>query len=193
MNPLLAAVVALGGQMFSTEYIRDQGIRHVLRAEGGYVNNPKDPGGETNYGISKRAHPDVDIRNLTPDQAVDIYVREYWQPLGLNQIPAPLAVLVFDMGVNAGPDRAVRLLQERVGGITVDGILGPMTAGAVTGWYQRHDYDALRWYTEARLDFYESLSTYRTFGKGWRKRSLQLLMVACVWTVAQKINRSAEI
>src|SRR6266576_5386633 len=74
--------------------------------EGGYVNDPDDPGGETNWGISKRYHPDVDIKNLTPEQAAEIYYNDYYVPSGAVALQEPEATVVFDTAVNLGADKA---------------------------------------------------------------------------------------
>ena len=87
-----------------------QAIDVVLKHEGGYVKNPADPGGETNYGISKRAYPQLDIKNLTVKQAKQIYRRDYWKYDGIRG--QRLATKVFDLAVNMGPARAHRLLQR---------------------------------------------------------------------------------
>jgi len=84
----------------------------TLWLEGGYVNNPNDPGGETKYGISKRAHPNVDIANLTLDEAKEIYLDEYWMPSGCENLPTPLDLCVFDAAVNSGITRAAQWLKE---------------------------------------------------------------------------------
>ena len=105
-------------------------IPEILRHEGGYVNDPADPGGETKFGISKRAYPDVDIATLTEDQAIEIYRRDYWQPW-MDQIRDEiLALQVFDFGINAGLSTAARALQ-RVVRVDIDGIVGKITLGAI--------------------------------------------------------------
>lgn len=73
---------------------------------GGYTNDPDDPGGETKWGISKLAHPDLDIENLTFEDAAKIYATEYWPVSGANLLPYPGCAAVFDTGVNVGPERA---------------------------------------------------------------------------------------
>jgi lysozyme family protein len=98
----------------------DRALTFVLQREGGYVNNPADPGGETNMGISKRNHPTLDIKNLTVAQASDIYEREYWQAAGCDQLPWPASLVVFDTAVNMGVSTA-RSLWAAAGG--VDGML----------------------------------------------------------------------
>lgn len=75
------------------------------RADGGYTNDPTDPGGETKYGISKRAHPNEDIKNLTPERALAIYQTDYWTPIGGDNLPIPTCVVAFDTAVNCGVSR----------------------------------------------------------------------------------------
>lgn len=111
-------------------------IEIVFKHEGGFVNNPADPGGETNFGISKRSYPNVDVINLTEEQAKDIYYRDFWLKGKYNQIDDKfLAAKVFDSGVNMGNKQAAKLLQRAclAAGKTlvVDGIFGKKTIKAV--------------------------------------------------------------
>lgn len=78
----------------------------VRKWEGGYVNDPDDPGGETKYGISKRAYPKEDIKNLTRERAEFLYKRDYWDPLDLDKYPQDKAVVLFNVAVNMGRERA---------------------------------------------------------------------------------------
>jgi lysozyme family protein len=87
-------------------------LAFVFRWEGGYVDDPRDPGGETKYGISKRSYPDVDIKNLTREKAAEIYKRDYWAKVGGDSLPFPFDVLAFDSAVNCGPGRALKWLGE---------------------------------------------------------------------------------
>ena len=80
----------------------DKIIEKVLEHEGGYVNDPDDLGGETNYGITKRFFPDVDIKNLTKEQAKKIYHQDYWRPAKCDEVPNHLKHIYFDMCVNFG-------------------------------------------------------------------------------------------
>jgi lysozyme family protein len=107
----------------------DAAFTAVLGAEGGYVNNPADPGGETNWGISRRSYPDLDIAHLTWDDAKAIYRRDFWDKIQGDKLPPPLAMIVFDSAVNNGPARAAKWLQRAVG-VTEDGIIGPATLAA---------------------------------------------------------------
>ena len=107
-------------------------IQEVLEHEGGYVDDPHDAGGETNYGISKRWYPDVDIKNLTMDDAIDIYYRDYWKPSKAESLPEELRKTYFDMCVNMGQSQAVKILQQAINSkkrtkIDVDGRIGPQT------------------------------------------------------------------
>ncbi len=81
-------------------------IVFVLRHEGGYVNDPRDPGGETKFGISKRAYPQVDIMSLTVNEAKDIYKTDYWDRAGCDGLAWPLCLVVLDTAVNCGVDKA---------------------------------------------------------------------------------------
>ena len=112
-------------------------IKHVLKNEGGYVDDPNDRGGETKYGISKRAHPEVDIKNLTIDGALDIYRRLYWNPSKAEKLMPELRYQFFDHCINAGQGNGVKTLQKAINSklnqsdrIAVDGRIGRMTIGA---------------------------------------------------------------
>lgn len=87
----------------------DRAFEIVVGLEGPYTNDPRDPGGETKFGISKRAHPAVDIENLTLDQAKGIYAKEYWLPAGCPNYPWPMNLFVFDCAVNQGVSAAAVL------------------------------------------------------------------------------------
>jgi len=110
-------------------------IEVVLEHEGGYVNDPTDRGGETNFGIAKRFYRNVDIKNLTRDQAKKIYHQDYWRPAKCDQVPPELRHIYFDMCVNFGRSGAVRVLQRAANakgaGLIVDGGIGPKTINAL--------------------------------------------------------------
>ena len=112
----------------------DEIIELTLEHEGGYVHDPTDLGGETNYGIAKRFYPDVDIKNLTKEQAKDIYKRDYWDKNKVDEMPNDLKHIFFDMCVNQGRGTAVKILQRTINGkggkLTVDGGFGPGTKAA---------------------------------------------------------------
>ena len=112
-------------------------VMRVLKAEGGYVNDPDDPGGETKFGISKRSFPNEDIKNLTRDRAVELYLKHYWTPSKAERLPDKLRHQYFDMVVNMGQSRATKILQQACNSkngkgkqISVDGRIGPKTIAA---------------------------------------------------------------
>ena len=153
----------------------DDIIEVVLEHEGGYVNDPKVPGGETNFGIAKRSHPDVDIANLTREEAKDIYYEDYWCDNKVPHVPDNLKHIYFDMCVNQGRGRAVKILQRAANakgaGLKVDGGLGPITLKAV----ENVELNRVRAY---RVKYYADLVTRKPdlekFYYGWFKRALEV-------------------
>ena len=144
----------------------DQCFEKVIGYEGGYTLDPKDPGGETNWGISKRAYPSIDIKNLTREGAKEIYKRDYWDRAQCDSLPPTLAFFLFDAAVNSGIGQAIRFLQRAVG-VADDGVLGPLTMSCV----KRLDNESLcARFLGQRLDFMTRLSTWDYFGKGWARR-----------------------
>jgi lysozyme family protein len=107
----------------------DSAIAFVLKMEGSYTLDPNDPGGETKFGISKKAYPSLDIANLTEEQAKEIYLRDYWNPCSCDELPPALAICVFDTAVNQGITKAKRILQISLD-VTVDGVIGDKTVAA---------------------------------------------------------------
>lgn len=100
----------------------DLAFQKTIGHEGGYVNDPADPGGETKYGISKRSYPKVDIKALTLDQAKEIYRKDYWDKLDLEDLDPEVAAKLFDIGVNMGVGVAMRMAAEveNLGGVLGD-------------------------------------------------------------------------
>ena len=145
----------------------------ILKHEGGYVNDPHDPGGETNFGIAKRSHPTEDIKGMTAVRAAAIYHRDYWQAIQGDALPPALAVIVFDMAVNAGVGAGIKLLQRTLQ-VPDDGVLGPVTlakaqaAGASTAV-------AL---TRRRILYYSDLPGWPRYRASWTQRTLETLLVA---------------
>ena len=150
-------------------------IEKVLEHEGGYVNDPKDLGGETKYGITKRFYPDIDIKNLTIEQAKEIYKKDYWDKNRVESLPQNLWHIYFDMCVNMGKRTAVKVLQRAAVNkgrkIEVDGGLGPMTIGALKGV----ELDRVRAF---RVKYYVDLITARPeqekFFLGWFRRATEV-------------------
>lgn len=153
-------------------------IERVLKNEGGYVNDPQDPGGETNWGISKRSYPHLDIKNLTREEAIAIYQRDWWERYQYARIKdSELSFKVFDLAVNMGPAAAHRILQRSLHAagyrhVVVDGIIGPQTLSATNQADTRLVLGAIR--AEA-ANYYRRLiernSTLKRFEQGWLNRA----------------------
>jgi len=151
----------------------DKAFDIVVGLEGGYSNNLKDPGGETKFGISKRSYPNVDIPNLTLDQAKQIYQKDYWSACHCDNMPWPLSAFVFDCAVNQGTDPAIKLLQRALD-TTQDGIIGSVTirlAGESRLWHWAR-------FMTYRAERYASTVNYGAFGEGWLIRIFTLAMSA---------------
>jgi lysozyme family protein len=153
----------------------EQALEAVLAHEGGYVNDPLDSGGETNFGISKRSYPHLDIRNLTRDDAKEIYRRDFWEANNFDMIASPkIASKMLDLAVNMGGGRANMILQTAYNEISpddldVDGRLGPKSISAVN----EHPFPDLLLATLKlkAIAYYLSLRSPR-FLAGWIKRAL---------------------
>lgn len=142
----------------------------IDRLEGG-DRQVTDTGGLTRFGISKRAHPRVDVETLTRLEAMAIYHASYWTPIKADCLPRGLDLLLFDAAVNLGPPPAVRLLQE-VLGVGVDGIVGPETIAAVKTFRPGSELRAR--FNERRERYYSDLAAskpvYKPYLYGWRCR-----------------------
>ena len=156
----------------------DKAFELLIGHEGDYTLHRSDPGNwtggkvgvgvlkGTKYGIAANSYPNEDIKNLTLARAKQIYKRDYWDKVWGDKLPASLAFHVFDMAVNSGISRGVKLLQKTVGS-KEDGIMGPATLRAAQAMEVNV---AIMLYNANRLTFYTSLSTFATFGKGWTNR-----------------------
>ena len=152
----------------------DQAFEALIGHEGGYVNHPADPGGETKFGISKRAHPGEDIANLTLERAKQIYFLHYWGAAGCDVVPDPIKFDLFDMAVNSGIKASVRTLQYAVKE-TPDGLLGPRTLQAIQSMPASR---LIARFNGERLEFMTNLPTWATFGRGWARRIASNLRAA---------------
>lgn len=142
----------------------DIAFDRLMGHEGGYSMDVRDPGGETNWGISKRSYPQADIKNLTREAAKMIYRRDFWIPLGDADVA--IKFQVFDFAVNGGLPCALRKLQAAIG-VADDGHWGPISTRALLALNVN---DVLLRYNAQRLRFYTSLSTWGTYGRGWTNR-----------------------
>ncbi len=150
----------------------DEAFSHVVGLEGGYVNDPRDPGGETKYGITKRDHPSVDIKGLTVEDAKEIYRVQYWAPACCDAMPWPLNALVFDSAVNQGVETAKKLLQKSLG-VTQDGVIGKATLSAIAKSKQG---ELCALFLADRALRYIGTRNFDVFGRGWLRRLFQLSM-----------------
>ena len=146
----------------------------MLKSEGGYVNNPADPGGRTNLGVTQatwenwvgRPSDEAEMRSLTADKVEPLYKKKYWDAVRGDELPVGLDYLVFDFAVNAGPGRAIKVMQSAVG-VTPDGGFGPLTMAAVKAI---DPVELINKFSQAKEDFYRSLAQFPVFGKGWLNR-----------------------
>jgi lysozyme family protein len=147
----------------------DQAFDALIGHEGGYSNNPADPGGETMWGVTltvaRASGYTGQMKDLPRDTAKAIYRAQYWDAVRADQLPDQVRFDVFDAAVNSGVKQAVKWLQ-RVVGVSEDGIIGPATLGAasVVG------SDIGRRYSGVRLKFMTDLPTWTSFGRGWARR-----------------------
>ncbi|WP_327857627.1 glycoside hydrolase family 108 protein [Acinetobacter guillouiae] len=156
----------------------EKAFARLIGHEGGYSNNRNDPGNwtggkvgkgvlkGTKYGIAANTYPNLDIKDLTLEQAKAIYKKDWWDKLGAEQFHPAIVYQLWDFAVNAGKSRAVKELQQ-VAGVIDDGILGAKTIAAVKALPVT---DVLILLTAERLRFYTSLTTWGTYGKGWTNR-----------------------
>lgn len=152
----------------------EQCLALVLKHEGGYVNNPKDPGGMTNLGVTKKVweewvgHPvdEAAMRALSVQDVAPLYKKNYWDKIKGDQLPMGVDYACFDLAVNSGVGRAAKILQQAVG-VNQDGAIGPATLDAVAKANAR---DLATEICDLRLNFLQSLPTWATFGRGWGRR-----------------------
>jgi len=146
----------------------DKAFQLIIGAEGGYSNDPRDPGGETNHGICKRSYPNEDIKNLTVERAKMLYKRDYWDKVCGDDLPYPLDIFVFDAAVNQGGGAAAILLQKACG-TSQDGRIGAVTLAAATP-------DKAALFMADRAVRYAGTVNADTYLRGWLKRLFSLTL-----------------
>lgn len=160
-------------------------LTFTLLWEGGLVDDPSDPGGQTKFGISKRAFPDLDIANLTQLQAAQIYHELYWMLMRGDDLPRVVAFVLFDFAVNSGVPRAIRSLQQSLG-VRRDGEFGPITLAALHVSKKRPNILATE-ILQSRADHYVRLATdfprHRKHIRGWSRR-----LIACAFEAGNVYN-----
>lgn len=152
----------------------DEAVAHVLRFEGGYSFDKNDPGGETNFGISKRAYPAIEIQSLNMEAARALYRRDYWNALNIEQLPVAIRFLVFDAAVNQGPSAAFRMLQASVD-VPPDGVVGLETLTALAAV---DPLKLIQRYALARLKRYWSNPNIERYGQGWLARLIDVSIIS---------------
>jgi lysozyme family protein len=160
----------------------------LVAHEGGFNDIPADRGGATNLGVSLRFLQSrgtvydfnrdgvvdaADVRMITRDDAMQIYLMQYWDPVHCNEMPNGLALALFDASVNSGPAQAVRWLQQALG-VTVDGICGPATVKAA----QKAGPDVLQRFHLLRMRAMTRMEGWPSFGRGWSVRMVQVAFQA---------------
>jgi len=149
----------------------DECLKMLLHHEGGYVNHPKDPGGETNLGVTKRVYEKwggtKDMKDLTIEDVAPIYKKEYWDRCKCDDLESGVDWAVFDWAVNSGTGRASKAIQK-ICGASQDGAIGPKTLALIGT--QDTNY-VVEEFGKIRQQFYESLKTFDTFGRGWTRRN----------------------
>jgi hypothetical protein len=152
----------------------DRCVAVTLAYEGGFSDNPNDPGGATNFGITRRtleaflghAVTVDDVRAMSSSTAIEIYRANYWNQMRCGDLPAGVDLMVFDFGVNSGTATAVKALQG-LAGVPQDGAIGRVTLSAVTAASPQSLVGGL---AQARMDYLRGLTTFADFGDGWTKR-----------------------
>jgi lysozyme family protein len=151
---------------------REKSIDLIIEIEGGdkIVNDPRDAGGLTKFGISQRAYPHLDIAGLTLDQAREIYRKDYWDKVRADELPPRLALCVFDCAVNQGVGAAIRVLQDCLG-VKADGVLGPVTLGRAK---QLSEPYLVTLYMAHRAMRYTRAGSFTAHGLGWFRRLFEV-------------------
>ena len=164
----------------------DKCLTMLLKHEGGFVDHPKDPGGMTNLGVTKavydkwigRESSEAEMRALTQEDVAPIYKKNYWDRCKCDHLPSGLDLAVFDWAVNSGTGRAAKNLQAMIGTVA-DGGIGPNTLKTLNEYIEHHGLEnVIEEYKNVRQEFYESLSTFETFGKGWTRRNNETAEIA---------------
>lgn len=168
--------------------IFDTSFDRVVGHEGGFQNDPKDRGNWTSgkigvgtlvgtkFGLAAMTYPDLDIKNLTVDQAKSIYKKDWWEKLGMERFRAALSFQMFDAAINHGMNSATKMLQRAVL-VKDDGQIGPLTIEKVN---KTEINDMLMLFLAERLIFMTNISTFDSYGKGWSRRVANNLKLATI-------------
>ena len=168
----------------------EQSLNHLLGSEGGYQDDPIDPGNQlpdgrkgcTNFGVTQASWEsfvghkvsNADMRSLTKEKISDFYCKKYWDICQCNILPSGIDYLVFDFAVNSGTGSAIKRLQESVN-VNADGFIGPRTMQAINSTSLVNLIDK---YSQAKRLYYESLKSFPRFGDGWINRIKEVKRIA---------------
>ena len=160
----------------------DESLKMLLHNEGGYVNHPEDPGGETNLGVTRAVYEqwvgrqvmDGEMKALKVEDVAPIYKKNYWDRIRADDLPSGLDFAAFDWAVNSGTGRPAKVIQKYISA-KQDGAIGPKTLALVA---ENDPSKMIQYLYEQRQKFYERLNTFETFGKGWTRRNQETLKAA---------------
>lgn len=151
----------------------EEAVQIIIKKEGGYVNHAKDPGGETKYGIAKKFYPHLDIKNLTVEQASEIYRKDYWNAIQADLMPSYLRLMAFDCAVNQGVWFCLSIVRALAGGRSGDP-LGPL----YNKISKSNKDDIEEQFVKRRLERYLTNKNFKTFGKGWTNRLFEIAKIS---------------
>jgi lysozyme family protein len=164
--PELKALLLIAERNTADKVPFEVAVSRCLSHEGGYVNDINDPGGETNWGISKRSYPDLDIARLTRDDAIAIYKRDFWDAVKADGLPSSVVFQLFDFAINSGVNTAIRYFQRAIG-VADDGYWGSHSQSVADS---TSETDMLLGINAERLDFMRRLKNWKYYGAGWAAR-----------------------
>lgn len=165
----------------------DRSLNKVLVSEGGYVNDPRDPGGATNKGITQRTYdayrdrlelPRQPVKNISSQEVAAIYRASYWYEIKGDQLPSGVNYVVFDGAVHSGVAQSIKWLQRALN-VVVDGQIGPVTIAAANAFV--NDDLLVDGICNRRLGFLKALKTWKTYGKGWSSRVNSVRAIGRAW------------
>jgi len=154
-------------------------FEELMKLEGGYSADEDDPGGETNWGISKKSYPDLDIAALTKSKAKEIYQRDYWDSIWLDQVVNDfIAAEAFEQSVHMGPAQAIKNVQTALNylgeGLAVDGVMGPVTLHAMNEWGAKDSIAFLKTLNGVQFSLYLGMvkknPKLAKYSRGWTRR-----------------------
>lgn len=148
----------------------ERAVNLTLEAEGILSNHKDDTGGITKYGISKTAYPKLDIANITKEDAINIYKKDYWESSKCGELPYPLDIMVFDTAVNHGVKKSIMILQESLGCKKIDGVIGSQTLSEARS-AKNSIYTV---FMINRFFSYSEAQSWKTFKNGWKNRLVKL-------------------